>query len=100
MRFGVTYAALLLNLIATMELFLLTKNLLVLGVAIPIHGLAALLCARDPRIFDLLLLWMRTHAIALTVTHRHFRAAAYGSLPFAKPRATGPRRGAPHVTFR
>jgi type IV secretion system protein VirB3 len=97
MRFGVTYAALLLNLITTMELFLLSKNLLVLGIALPIHGLSALLCARDPRIFDLLLLWMRTHAIALATTHTHFRAAAYGPLSFANPRATGPRRGAPHV---
>ena len=34
MRFGVTYAALLLNLIVTMELFLATKNLLVLLVAV------------------------------------------------------------------
>jgi type IV secretion system protein VirB3 len=99
MRFGVTYAALLINLIATMELFLLTKNLLVLGVAIPIHGLAALLCARDPRIFDLLLLWMRTHAISLATTHSQFRAAAYGPLAFANPRATGPRRGAPQLVI-
>ncbi len=99
MRFGVTYAALLVNLIATMELFLLSKNLLVLGIALPIHGLAALLCARDPRIFDLLLLWMRTHAIALVTTYSHFRAAAYGPLPLANPRATGPRRGAPHLVI-
>jgi type IV secretion system protein VirB3 len=99
MRFGVTYAALLVNLIATMELFLLTKNLLVLGIAVPIHGLAALLCARDPRIFDLLLLWTRTHAVAMVSTYAQFRAAAYGPLPFANPKATGPRRGAPRLVI-
>jgi len=49
MRFGVTFAALLANLVFTMEGFLLTKNLLVLLIAIPIHGVCALLCARDAR---------------------------------------------------
>jgi type IV secretion system protein VirB3 len=97
MRWGVTYAALLLNLVLTMELFLATRNLLLLGVALPVHGLSVLLCARDPRIFDLLLLWMRTHAAARATTHRSFRAAAYGPLPFAKPQSTGPRRGAPCI---
>ena len=56
MRWGVTFSALLLNLVFTMEVFLLTKNLLTL-LCIPIHGIFALLCLRDPRIFDLLLLW-------------------------------------------
>jgi type IV secretion system protein VirB3 len=98
MRWGVTYAALLMNLVLTMEAFLATRNLLVLGIALPIHGLSVLLCARDPRIFDLLLLWMRTHGVALTTTHRSFRAAAYGPLPSAKPQSTGPRRGAPLIS--
>src|SRR5688572_5760735 len=60
MRFGVTYAALLFNTAFTMEVFLLTKNLLVLVLAIPIHGIWMLLCARDPRYFDLLLVWAKT----------------------------------------
>jgi len=60
MRWGVTYSALLLNLVFTMEAFLLTKNLLTLLLALPIHGMCALLCARDARFFDLVLLWGRT----------------------------------------
>ena len=56
MRWGVTYAALLFNLVFTMEAFLLTKNLLTLLLALPIHGVCALLCARDARYFDLVLL--------------------------------------------
>ena len=56
MRWGVTYAALLMNMVFTMEVFLLTKNLLTLLLAIPIHGVCALLCARDARFFDLALL--------------------------------------------
>jgi type IV secretion system protein VirB3 len=99
MRWGVTYAALLFNMVLTMELFLATRNILMLGMALPLHGLFALLCARDARIFDLLLLWMRTHAIALVTTYRQFRAAAYGPLPFANSLARGPRRGAPHLVI-
>jgi type IV secretory pathway VirB3-like protein len=60
MRWGVTYSALLFNLVFTMEAFLLTRNLLTLLMCAPIHGVCALLCAGDPRFFDLLLLWGRT----------------------------------------
>ena len=71
MRWGVTYVALLGNMVITMEIFLATKNLLTLLLALPIHGLCALLCARDPRFFDLALL-----------------------VPGTGPAATGPRRRA------
>ena len=57
MRWGVTYSALLFNMVFAMEAFLVTKNLLTLLLALPIHGICALLCARDARFFDLVLLW-------------------------------------------
>jgi type IV secretory pathway VirB3-like protein len=60
MRWGVTYSALLFNMVFTLETFLLTKNLLLLLVCGPIHGVCMLLCARDARFFDLVLLWART----------------------------------------
>jgi hypothetical protein len=60
MRWGVTYSALLVNLIFTLEAFLLTRNLITLGVGLPIHAVSVLLCARDARYFDLVLLWART----------------------------------------
>ncbi len=60
MRWGVTFSALLFNLVFTMEVFLLTKNLLTLLIAMPIHGVCALLCLHDARFFDLVLLWGRT----------------------------------------
>jgi len=56
MRWGVTYSALLFNMVFTMEAFLLTKNLLTLLLCAPIHGVCMLLCARDARFFDLVLL--------------------------------------------
>ena len=80
MRWGVAYAALLFNLVFTMEAFLLTKNLLTLLLSMPIHGVCALLCARDPRFFDLVLLWGRTRMPALLGNLWVWRASSYSPL--------------------
>ncbi len=92
MRWGVTFSALLCNLVFTMELFLLTKNLLTLLVCLPIHGLCALLCARDARFFDLLLLWGRTRLPAALGNLRFWRASSYSPLPIDLPGRGGVRR--------
>ena len=60
MAFGVTYSALLVNAVVTVELFLLTRNLLWLLVCVPVHGVFWLLCLTEPRFFDLGVLWGRT----------------------------------------
>ena len=91
MRWGVTYAALLFNLVFIMEVFLLTKNLLALPLCVPIHGICALLCARDPRFFDLLLLWGRTRLPALLGNLRVWKASSYSPLALDLP-AAGCRR--------
>jgi type IV secretion system protein VirB3 len=80
MRWGVTYAALLFNLVFTMEAFLLTKNLLTLPLSVPIHGVCALLCARDARFFDLVLLWGRTRMPALLANLQVWKASSYSPL--------------------
>ena len=77
MRWGVTYSALLFNMMFTMEAFLLTKNLLVLLLCAPIHGVCMLLCARDARFFDLILLWGRTRMPAAFANLRVWRASSY-----------------------
>jgi len=92
MRWGVTYTALLVNLVVTMEAFLLTRNLLTLGIALPIHAVSAALCLRDARIFDLLFLWIRTHAPTLLANGGTWKAAGYSPLPVALPNANGRRR--------
>ena len=92
MRWGVTYAALLCNLVFTMETFLLTRNLLTLLVCLPIHGVCALLCARDPRFFDLLLLWGRTRLPAMLSTLGLWRASSYSPLTLDLPDMRGRRR--------
>ena len=95
MRFGVTYAALLANLVFTLEGFLLTKNLLVLLIAVPIHGVCALLCARDARYFDLLLVWGKTRMLGYFESLRFWRGASYSPLEIDLPRIDGRRRASP-----
>jgi type IV secretion system protein VirB3 len=91
MRWGVTYAALLFNLVFVMEAFLLTKNLLLLLVALPIHGVSMLLCARDARFFDLIALWSRTRLPAVSANLRFWRTSSYSPLQLDVP-ARGRRR--------
>lgn len=92
MRWGVTFSALLVNLVFTMEIFLFTKNLLALLIAIPIHGVCALLCARDARFFDLLFLWGRTRLPALLGNARVWHASTASPLQLDLPRRSGRRR--------
>jgi type IV secretion system protein VirB3 len=95
MRWGVTYSALLVNGVFTLEVFLLTRNLLTLLLALPIHGVCALLCARDARFFDLLALWARTRIPALLANARYWRSSSYSPLRVDLPGVAGRRRTAP-----
>src|ERR1700726_730784 len=97
MRWGVTYSALLVNGIFTMEVFLLSKNLLTLAVALPIHGVCALLCARDARFFDLALLWSRTRLPSLAGNYRFWRASSYSPLELDVAGVQGRRRAVPRA---
>ncbi len=94
MRWGVTFSALLFNLVFTMEVFLLTKNLLTLLIAVPIHGVCALLCVHDARFFDLVLLWGRTRLPAFLGTYRYWKASSVSPLPLDLPDIRGWRRTA------
>ena len=80
MRWGVTYSALLFNVIFVMEIFLVTKNLLTLLLAAPIHGICALLCAHDARFFDLVLVCARTRLPGAFGNMRLWKANSYSPL--------------------
>lgn len=97
MRWGVTYSALLANIVFTMEVFLATRNLLALGLALPIHGVAMLLCAGDPRCFDLMLLAARTRLPAALGNLRYWRASSYSALALDLPGRRGSRRAREEV---
>ncbi|HEY2679464.1 MAG TPA: VirB3 family type IV secretion system protein [Steroidobacteraceae bacterium] len=91
MRWGVTFSALLLNLVVTMEVFLLTKNLLTLLLSVPIHGVCALLCVRDARFFDLIFLWGRTRFPSYVGTFRYWTASSGTPLVLDLPDRQGDR---------
>lgn len=95
MRWGVTYAALIVTVFVSMETFLLTRNLLTLLIAVPMHGLSVLLCLRDARCFELIGLWLRTRALQLLRTGRTWGAASYGPLCVDLPQRDGHRRAVP-----
>jgi type IV secretion system protein VirB3 len=80
MRWGVTYSALLFNMVFTMEAFLITKNLLSLLLCVPIHALCFILCARDARFFDLIMLWGRTRLPALMASTPLWQPTTYSPL--------------------
>jgi type IV secretion system protein VirB3 len=92
MALGVPYAALLLNAFVTLELFLLTRNLLCLLVALPLHGLAWLVCLAEPRAFELLAVWGRIRARAGFRGRHRWQVVSYSAL---RPRATGRGSAAP-----
>lgn len=92
MRWGVTYSALLFNLVFTLEAFLVTRNLLTLLVSLPIHGAGVLLCGRDARYFDLLLLWARTRVPALLANGCWWGGSSYSPLALDPPHRCGRRR--------
>lgn len=95
MRWGVTYAALLFNLVFVMEVFLLTKNLLTLLIALPVHGVSMLLCARDARFFDLVVLWGRTRMRSIIGNLWFWHTSSYSPLVIDMPARSGQRRGEP-----
>lgn len=99
MRWGVTYSALLANLVFTLETFLVTRNLLTLLIALPLHGVSALLCARDARFFDLALLSARTRVPAWLANRRLWRAVSYSPLPLDPPDGRGRRRECPRPVW-
>jgi type IV secretion system protein VirB3 len=96
MVWGVTYSAVMLNGMCVMELFLLTKNLLILLIAAPVHGVCVLLCARDARFFDLTLLWGRTRLPAFLGNLRFWKASSYSALALDLPDITGRRKRGAH----
>ncbi len=92
---GVTYAAMLVNGMVTVELFLLTKNLVWLLVCVPVHGLFWLVCVQEPRFFELLALWGRTAPWPRTLATRRWGTPTAGPLAVDLPDAAGRRRRVP-----
>ncbi|KPF79001.1 type VI secretion protein [alpha proteobacterium AAP81b] len=72
---GVTYTFFVVNALVTMELFLVTKSIWVVPVALLLHGLGAAACLGEPRIFDLWVL--RARRASRLPSHRAWRCNSY-----------------------
>jgi type IV secretion system protein VirB3 len=95
MVWGVPYAALLLNVLVTVELFVTSKNLLCLMICVPVHVLFWLLCLREPRFFELAQLWCRTRLGGMAGNVGFWGANSYSPLVTDVPRNNGRRRALP-----
>jgi len=94
MVWGVTYSAMMFNIVVTTESFIVTKNLAWLLAFVPIHGMLYLVCLCEPRFFDLLQLWGRTRLPAMVAgNQRYWRANSYSPLALDLPGGRGRRRG-------
>jgi type IV secretion system protein VirB3 len=81
---GVPYAALLVNGLVALELFLVTQNLLWILVCVPLHGLAWLVCLAEPRFFELLAVWAQVRSRGGLGGHRRWRAVSYGAFKVSR----------------
>ena len=50
---GVTYSFFVANVVIATELFLIFKTIWAVAIAMILHGMAAAMCLREPRFFDL-----------------------------------------------
>jgi len=90
---GVTYSAMMFNILVTTEAFIVTKNLAWLLAFVPVHGVLYLVCLYEPRFFDLAQLWGRTRLPAIISGNlRFWRANSYSPLAIDTPDVSGRRR--------
>jgi type IV secretion system protein VirB3 len=93
MVWGVTYSAMMSNIVITTESFIVTKNLAWLLAFVPVHGVLYLVCLYEPRFFDLLQLWGRTRLPGMLAGNlRFWRANSYSPLALEMPDGRGRRR--------
>ena len=94
-RWGVPFIAILLNTVLTMEIFLCIKNPLIFLLALPIHGVCMLLCARDIRFFELASLWAQTRLPGILANRRAWGGNSHSPLSLDFPTRSGRRRAEP-----
>ncbi|RYH50967.1 MAG: type IV secretion system protein VirB3 [Alcaligenaceae bacterium] len=92
MVWGVTYSAMMFNIILTAESFIVTKNLVWLLAFMPIHGVLYLVCVYEPRFFELLQQWGGTRLPAILRGNvRFWKANSYCPLSIDLPGSSSRR---------
>lgn len=77
---GVPYGAFVLNVLVSVEALSLTGNLLWLLLCVPVHGICYLITLKDPRTFEMLMLWARTTLGTLITSRWYWSASSYSPL--------------------
>ncbi len=77
----VPYSAVVFEVMIIIQIFIWSHNIFSLLLFIPVHGIFYLLCLKEPRIFELLLLWGQTKGATLFDTWVHWRSSTYSPLP-------------------
>ncbi len=72
---GVSYSFFVLNLVATTEIFLITKSFFAILTALIIHAIGYAICLREPRFLDLWIL--RSSRCPRVPNHDHWRCNSY-----------------------
>jgi type IV secretion system protein VirB3 len=75
MIFGVTYNYAVFNLIATVEIFLLTKSFWALAATAIVHAIGYVACVREPRFFGLWI--MKVSSCPRVRNYRYWRCNSY-----------------------
>ena len=80
---GVPMSAAIVEGVFVLEIFIWTKNLLQLLWILPAHGVFYMICLREPRIFELLWLWILTKAQSFPPfgNFLFWRTSSYSPLP-------------------
>lgn len=85
-KLGVPYMVAVTNLFVSLQAMIWTQNVVWLGLCLPLHGICYLITKKDPRAFELLLLWARTKLATLVASRWYWSVSSYSALSFrARP---------------
>lgn len=77
---GIPFNAFLVELVVVMEIFIFSQNLLMLASIVPVHIIQYFICLVEPRIYELIFLWMRTKGRAWVANLRFWGVSSYSPL--------------------
>lgn len=87
---GVPYEALIVNGLITSVAFMGTGSLLYLLVFVPLHAVSYLLCKAEPRMFELLFLWVKTKGKCLN--RGYWGCSCYSPMADFRPVVAKPKK--------
>jgi type IV secretion system protein VirB3 len=81
-KWGVPYAAFVIEFMVTTIIFLAVGNPLYLAIVVPVHSILYLISAHDPNIFNAMWLWLKTYGRSRNTNF--WGSASFSPLPVKK----------------